>query len=692
MSLKVWLPLVRDVNNQGCSNIEVSNTGTTFISGGKLGHSVNIAAGNRLDFDPSIFSNFKEVSISLWLYINAWNASYETYFQFGLGTAPWTSYILGLLRNNTTSKIAFVISDNSSSTQSNCISENLSTATWYHVVCTYCSGHISLYINGELVNDYATAIVPKFSAITKCVIGRIDSASYYSNCRMNDFRIYDHALSLKEIKDLSRGLVAHYPLNDPYSTNNLIRNGFGELEMENWTGTLAGNSQNTDLPTADTNIKRAYYSNEMRDYIPINRMNTYTLSMYIKQKATSGTSYPSILTYDADKKFISHQMTPDGFRTATYTTLSSALNTGDTVIHATDLSQWVTTSGNYLNSCAVFGYVDGLGYKYPDLQYTQDVPSFASGTVEKTNIDKTNNTITLLSAYTGKPRPAGTSICQSTEGSTYYYPYGGINVANVTDWTFKTVNLTPNGINRLRWTRYIRWYNYNSNPLYYAGLKLIDTTNSEVVYDVSGNKYHMTRAGNVTISESSPRYSRSMNFSSGNYCMANYNSNTYLPTEDLTVSIWINFTTWGNPISCTEGGGWNIEVASSSINFDVYISGVGYLVVKSNVNSTTLQDGKWHMLAGTYNMSTKTGSIYIDGVLKGTAVTTGTKLSYAANRLIISGEAQTTTPASSVYTGKMSDARIYATCLSVEDILDLYQNSAHLDNKGNLTAYEFIEG
>lgn len=45
---------------------------------------------------------------------------------------------------------------------------------------------------------------------------------------MNDFRIYNHALSLKEVKEISKGLVLHYPLNQNVGLGlNLIKNGFG---------------------------------------------------------------------------------------------------------------------------------------------------------------------------------------------------------------------------------------------------------------------------------------------------------------------------------------------------------------------------------------------------------------------------------------------------------------------------------
>lgn len=42
---------------------------------------------------------------------------------------------------------------------------------------------------------------------------------------INDFRIYDHCLSAKEIEEIAKGLILHYKLDDPYieSTTNLFK-------------------------------------------------------------------------------------------------------------------------------------------------------------------------------------------------------------------------------------------------------------------------------------------------------------------------------------------------------------------------------------------------------------------------------------------------------------------------------------
>ena len=90
-----------------------------------------------------------------------------------------------------------------------------------------------MYINGSLHQDFATSIVPNFSSIARITIGKSTSLSaYQSDCAMNDFRIYDHALSAKEIKEISKGLVLHYNFEDPWiePTTNVLAGkslGFG---------------------------------------------------------------------------------------------------------------------------------------------------------------------------------------------------------------------------------------------------------------------------------------------------------------------------------------------------------------------------------------------------------------------------------------------------------------------------------
>ena len=227
MSLRVWLPLRGDLKNLGTDNISVTNYDSTIDVNGKIGSCYSFGTTKSyLKFDNTDFMhNFTECSVSLWLKILSWNTSYATYFQFGLGSVPWTHYIFGLLRNGTGSTLCFTISNGSSATNANCLTPALSLNTWYHLTLTYYSGHCKIYVNGIETRDYATSIVPNFSGITTGTIGIANNLSgYQTNCLINDFRIYNHALSAAEVKEISQGLVLHYKLDSYFlsSGTNLV--------------------------------------------------------------------------------------------------------------------------------------------------------------------------------------------------------------------------------------------------------------------------------------------------------------------------------------------------------------------------------------------------------------------------------------------------------------------------------------
>jgi hypothetical protein len=115
----------------------------------------------------------------------------------------------------------------------------LSAGTWYHVAFTYDGSAIKFYVNSNLdgthsytaqknVEDYVFLGAWSFESST-------DSPTIYGNYKlngcMNDFRIYDHVLSKKEIKEISKGLVAHYQLKGMGSTNYL--KGAGKFTEQN---------------------------------------------------------------------------------------------------------------------------------------------------------------------------------------------------------------------------------------------------------------------------------------------------------------------------------------------------------------------------------------------------------------------------------------------------------------------------
>lgn len=107
----------------------------------------------------------------------------------------------------------------------------LSAGTWYHVVFTYDGSNIRFYVNGKFDGSYSYAAQKNVEDYV--FLGAwsfehsTDSSTMYGHYKLNgcinDFRIYDHVLSIKEIKEISRGIVAHYQLK-PTNIANYAKN------------------------------------------------------------------------------------------------------------------------------------------------------------------------------------------------------------------------------------------------------------------------------------------------------------------------------------------------------------------------------------------------------------------------------------------------------------------------------------
>ena len=109
---------------------------------------------------------------------------------------------------------------------------------WHHLVATYNSSNneIKIYVDGINTGNatYTNGYTYASSWVNGIFIGRdpnnsTANAHYFYQGQMNDVRVYDHALSSKEVEILSRGLVLHYPLNrDGFGQDNLLPGTWSE--------------------------------------------------------------------------------------------------------------------------------------------------------------------------------------------------------------------------------------------------------------------------------------------------------------------------------------------------------------------------------------------------------------------------------------------------------------------------------
>ena len=229
MSLQVWMPLNGNLNNQGLDgSLEFTNTASaTVATDGKIGscYSFSATSGTGL-----LLSKGKSASEFMDTYINhhswsmcAWvrtTSNDNVVFGLTYGLRLWcgsTNYVN--LYNSTRNVSA---------------SNNISTidGKWHHICATYSTldNAVNVYVDGikGTTSYYPSGETYASSWANSVAIGRdfnnsTASSHYYFQGSMNDVRIYDHCLSAKEVKEISKGLVLHYKLSDPYiepTTNN----------------------------------------------------------------------------------------------------------------------------------------------------------------------------------------------------------------------------------------------------------------------------------------------------------------------------------------------------------------------------------------------------------------------------------------------------------------------------------------
>ena len=220
MSLQVWLPLNGNLNNQGLSEVTVTNNGAAVDSSGKIGSCYSFDTGKYLTVTrPESLT--KEISYSCWVKISSWNsAMFDCIMTIDTGTA-WKDCRATLCRNGGSTNLTWNIANGSSSSRVNS-NTSLSLNTWYHIACTYDGTKLRIYVNGVEDNSVDTSLIPNYDS-AKLYIGSSNGNIYYLNGFLNDVRIYNHCLSAKEVKEISKGLLCHYKLdNSGFGNPNLL--------------------------------------------------------------------------------------------------------------------------------------------------------------------------------------------------------------------------------------------------------------------------------------------------------------------------------------------------------------------------------------------------------------------------------------------------------------------------------------
>lgn len=586
MALQVWLPLNGDIKNLGLAETSLSSVSSNIsYTTGKIGQclsaSSNVSA-NLIWPDLAVkLAKGNKYSLACWVKLT------------NKVTSSWIiklgSNSCGLWWAASTARWVWNENDNGKRVASAPIADDFDN--WHHLVVTIdkttpSETVLCNYVDGEPSDR------PSHTFDTTSLSDPTGSTIQISpyGCMLNDLRIYDHILSTKEIKLLSQGLIAHYPLNDGVGGDNLI--------IFTWE-------------------------------MPNQNINGYALAdYYFTEHLVSGQKYTitARIRMSEDKKSVLCYHSGGSYNMGG----SWAVRKGEDEIYS-----WTFTATD-----AMASQTSNLGFGY-------------------LRIYVSNN--------------------QGIQGST---PITGSAYCH---WIKieKGEKSTP-------------WVPNNHETVYdLFGLS------SGIVHDCSGYGHDGAVIGSgISYSGETPRYMCSTDFQQSNATNGYINIGTGgKVTDEITVSEWVYMDTWTgdpHPFSCTEGGGWNIENQSGKPSFPVYVNTVGYVhAVSGDISTplwTSLSSG-WHMFTGTYDgFNVK---LYIDGELvasKATGKTDKLPIHYhATNPILIHSEPTATSGSGSYPACKMSDLRIYATALSAEDVKNLYETTASIDDHNNIYAHELWE-
>lgn len=602
MSLRVWLPLRGSLENLGTDEVELTNNGATVSTQGKIGSCYNfggsaymVSTGTSLDIGVK--------SVCFWAYIsNTGNYVLFTDYKSGLAFGVYSSYI--------------PVSCSASITVT--YPKSLVTLNqWNHFAVVKRDSTIELWINGEKQTKGSNTDRWSSGITDKLAIGARPNGNDKLNGRLNDFRMYDHALSEKEIHDISKALVLHYPLNDPWiETTTNIGNALTDT-CYNASTKKYGYGANTDIYKED-----GYFQD--RDCTKVH-MGTSGLAAWPYV-------YFPIQTDVGVTKTLSFDYYPSTLNTIRFYNLSTN----------TSLSYEINgTKGTANNSF--------------------------SATV---NVGKWNHIVMTT-----------TNVGTASGGMGYMMIGTAAHTSDVNNyWLFANIMVEEKD--------------------HATGYTKTSRTEA-VVPDCSG--FHNDGIANkIEIDSDSPRYDICSEFTSSNSSYIKVNDNKWMAEKapELTINVWCYADDWESLtnvrlFSCTESGGFNVEPGNSGyLRFpnSVYTTASGSVAYKYSSNELKKADLSpgWHMLTFVKNLDGN--KVYVDGELHSSYafVNYGEHFNFNA-RLFLGCEANTANPSSPYFTGKMSDFRLYYTELSADDIKELYEVGASIDNLQNMHTYWYEE-
>lgn len=617
------------VSGSALTNDRFSNANSAYSFNGTSNY---ISFSNK----PNI-SQLNKFTISKWIYLKD-ATSNQIFFLNSNGP---NSADCGFITRTFSGNLSFEVG-NGSLTQKVTISNANYINKWTHLLCSYDSLTLKMYINGQLVKslDYSLDIKNTTAGYN---LGYYPGGyGQYLNGYIDDLRIYDHALSSCEIDSL-------YNLQNPASIPCVNEKKVGLVARYDFSGNasdVSGNGLNGTVYNATLttdrfgNTSSAYdFSGSTSSYINIpdnsqlHIANEISISMWVYR--TRNTSVEGILCKGRDVgnsysfMFNAGGGTYGVFRAQTGTGNSNTMLTPKTV----DLNKWV------------------------HLVFTVD----ATKQVQKLFVDGVMVTEKLgytFDANNTYPIQIGRHIV-SADGTGSGYAFKG-KVDDLMIFNRALENCEVDSLFSL------------PNPAI-CGLNDI-TTGINAKYDftgsandLSGHAVHGTVSGATLTNDRFGKPESAYIFDGVNDYIALGNS-SYLQSPYTTIAFWFKANTINsahNIMMRSLFNGYTIRLASDGkLAFDVW-DGLSTNVSRSS--STPMNDDKWHF--GVFSYGSDSIRFYIDNIKLQSIKTVSTGIGYNGGNVGIGRDGSNNLY---FYKGILDDVVIYNRSLSLCEIDSLY--------------------
>lgn len=352
MSLQVWLPLNGNLNNQGLSDLTMTNSGATTDSNGKIGSCYYCSSASYL-YTNNFYLNTETFSVAYWV-------KYST-------ITSWNTYIVSL-NNSTSEDYQFMMgslgsADGSSSSTSLRINAaysgriSIPKNEWHHCCATWQNNVVTIYVDGEkdsvfsgvTVNSGATHL--NINCRSTSTSGAGHGVTGLSSVYVNDIRIYDHCLSAKEVKEISKGLVCHYKLDsNGFGNSNLLSNSHfdSRYTVSDWDTSKNGNlcargwgGYNGGVDNPST-VYHAHLQEHEGDYVYNYHKTSNEDWLGISQTITGRVEVSKTYTFSCELKRISGKNYADG---GLYTKANSS-STSNTFVNFFSFSNFGSVTDN----------------------------------------------------------------------------------------------------------------------------------------------------------------------------------------------------------------------------------------------------------------------------------------------------------------------------------------------------------